>query len=88
MFSLRHIDPLMHSVAPITHDLQMALRIDFTLTLEKPLRAKKRNDTDSLSERADFLRARVTWRLLNMAVNNVCGGLATYGRCGVHLLSL
>lgn len=29
---------------------------------------------------------RVTWRQLDLAVNNACGGLA--GRCGVHLLFL
>lgn len=51
----------------------------FTPALEKLLRAKKRSCPDSLSEWADFLRARVTWRLLDLAVNNVCGGVA--GRC-------
>ena len=58
----------------------------FMSALEKLPAAKKRSCPDSLSEWADFLRARVTWRLLDLAVNNVCCGLA--GRCGAHLLCL
>lgn len=85
-FSLSHDDLLTNFLALTTYDLHTALWFYFTPGLKKPLTAKKRSSTDSLSEWADFLRARVTWRLVDLAVNNVCGGLA--GRCGVHLLSL
>ncbi len=77
---------LTNTLAPTTHSLHKAVWFNFTPGLKKLLAAKKRSCTDSLSEWADFLCARVTWWLLDLAVNNVCGGLA--GRRGVHLLSL
>lgn len=76
-FFMRHNDLLTNnSLVPTTHDLQMALCLYFT---HRPSRntlqlKKKRSCTESLAEWADFLRARVTWRQLDLAVNNACGG--------------